>query len=113
MTTSRDFRAVELIFVYPRPRLSLEFHVNTVAVSRCSHLSHVVLKMKSFVLASLLASAAAFAPATQQRASTSLNEFCNGYVGGDSVEPMFIGETGSKNFDPAGFTTVGTIHSQL
>eukprot|EP00977_Amphora_coffeiformis_P011591 scaffold2782_cov182-Amphora_coffeaeformis.AAC.21 len=61
--------------------------------------------MKSFVLASLLASAAAFAPASQQRASTSLNEFCNGYVGGDSVEPMFIGETGSKNFDPAGFTT--------
>ena len=63
--------------------------------------------MKSFVLASLLASAAAFTPASQQRASTSLNEFCNGYVGGDSVEPMFIGETGSKNFDPVGFTTVG------
>lgn len=64
--------------------------------------------MKSFVLASLLASAAAFAPAQQSRASTSLNEFCNGYVGGESVEPMFIGETGSKNFDPLGFTTVGT-----
>ena len=63
--------------------------------------------MKSFVLASLLASATAFAPVSQQRATTSLNEFCNGYVGGDSVEPMWIGETGSKNFDPLGFTTVG------
>lgn len=65
--------------------------------------------MKSFVLASLLASATAFAPVSQQRATTSLNEFCNGYAGGDSVEPMFIGETGSKNFDPLGFTTVGVV----
>ena len=64
-------------------------------------------KMKSFVLASLIAGSAAFAPASQQRSSTSLNEFCNGYVGGESVEPMFIGETGSKNFDPLGLTEVG------
>lgn len=64
--------------------------------------------MKTCVLASLLASAAAFAPQKSSPASTtSLNEFCNGYVGGDSVEPMWIGETGSKNFDPLGFTEVG------
>ena len=62
--------------------------------------------MKSFVLASVVASAAAFAPVEQSRASTSLNEFCNGYVGGESVEPMWVGETGSKNFDPLGFTEV-------
>lgn len=62
--------------------------------------------MKSVVFASILASAAAFAPAQQSRASTSLNEFCRGYVGGESVEPMFIGATGSKNFDPAGLAEV-------
>jgi hypothetical protein len=63
--------------------------------------------MKNLILASILASAAAFAPAShQQRTSTSLNEFCRGYVGGESVEPMFIGATGSKNFDPAGLSTV-------
>lgn len=62
--------------------------------------------MKNVVLASVIASAAAFAPSQQSRASTSLNEFAKGYVGGDNVEPMFIGETGSKNFDPAGFTEV-------
>jgi hypothetical protein len=33
-------------------------------------------------------------------------EFCRGYVGGESVEPMFIGKTGSKNFDPLGLTEV-------
>mmetsp|Transcript_7200 Transcript_7200/g.9349 ORF Transcript_7200/g.9349 Transcript_7200/m.9349 type:complete len:202 (+) Transcript_7200:84-689(+) len=59
--------------------------------------------MKSTIIASLIASAAAFAPAQQSRSASALNEFCNGYVGGSSVEPMFIGKTGSKNFDPAGF----------
>jgi hypothetical protein len=64
--------------------------------------------MKSFVLASLIASAAAFSPATtSSRTTTSLNaEFCKGYVGGESVEPMFVGETGSANFDPLGFSEV-------
>lgn len=65
--------------------------------------------MKSVVIAvaSLLASASAFAPAQQgSRVSSSLNEFVRGYPGADSVEPMFIGETGSKNFDPAGFSEV-------
>ena len=62
--------------------------------------------MKTAILASVVASAAAFAPTQQSRASTSLNAFANGYVGGDNVEPMFIGKTGSKNFDPAGFSEV-------
>eukprot|EP00523_Entomoneis_sp_CCMP467_P010327 CAMPEP_0168738336 /NCGR_PEP_ID=MMETSP0724-20121128/10878_1 /TAXON_ID=265536 /ORGANISM="Amphiprora sp., Strain CCMP467" /LENGTH=201 /DNA_ID=CAMNT_0008785671 /DNA_START=55 /DNA_END=660 /DNA_ORIENTATION=- len=60
--------------------------------------------MKSAIFASLIASAAAFAPSQQSRSTTALNEFCKGYVGGDNIEPMWIGETGSKNFDPAGFT---------
>ena len=62
--------------------------------------------MKSVILASLMASACAFAPTPVARSSTSLNEFCNGYVGGAGPEPMFIGETGSKNFDPVGFCEV-------
>jgi len=64
--------------------------------------------MKAVILASLLTSAAAFAPSCSNVgvSSTALNDFCNGYAGADSVEPMFIGGTGSKNFDPAGFTTV-------
>jgi hypothetical protein len=65
--------------------------------------------MKSIIFASLLTSAAAFAPAssstTRTATATALNEeFCRGYVGGESVEPMFIGKTGSKNFDPLGLT---------
>lgn len=62
--------------------------------------------MKAVVLACLVAVSAAFAPAQQSRASFSLNEFCNGYVGGEGPEPMFIGAEGSKNFDPAGFCEV-------
>jgi len=69
----------------------------------------------------VVASASAFAPVQQTRSASALNdvaippeetpaaksasgEFCLGYVGGESVEPMFIGKTGSKNFDPFGFT---------
>jgi hypothetical protein len=68
--------------------------------------------MKTTLLACLVASAAAFAPATTKSSvtTTALNEFCRGYVGGDSVEPMFIGATGSKNFDPAGLTEVGVLY---
>jgi len=62
--------------------------------------------MKSVIIASLVASACAFAPASVTRTSTSLNAFAKGYVGGEGPEPMFIGETGSKNFDPAGFCEV-------
>lgn len=55
------------------------------------------------ITAALVASASAFAPAQQaQVSSTSLNEFANGYVGGEGPEPMIMGGT-SKNWDPAGF----------
>jgi hypothetical protein len=67
--------------------------------------------MKNALIYSLAAAtaASAFAPAAQQvsRSSTALNEFCRGYVGGESVEPMFVGDTGSKNFDPLKFSEVG------
>jgi hypothetical protein len=62
------------------------------------------------VSAALVASASAFAPAKDAGVSTSLNAFANGYVGGDNVEPMFIGKEGSKNFDPCGFTEVSEHH---
>lgn len=60
------------------------------------------------VLATLLASASAFAPSSSsvQRSSTLLNEFAKGYLGGEGPEPIFIGSTGSTNFDPAGFCEV-------
>jgi len=66
--------------------------------------------MKTAVLASLVASAAAFAPqqpaVKSSSSTTSLNEFCSGYVGGEGPEPMFVGDTGSKNFDPLKLTEV-------
>jgi len=60
----------------------------------------------AFATLALAASASAFvAPAPKSAATTTqLAEFANGLVGGESVEPMFIGETGSKNFDPAGLS---------
>jgi hypothetical protein len=65
--------------------------------------------MKSVVFASLVASAAAFAPPqhssrSSSTTSTSLNEFVRGYVGADNVEPMLFGS--SKNFDPLGLAEV-------
>jgi len=68
--------------------------------------------MKAAFLCSLVvASAAAFAPQQQRVVSstTALNEFVRGYVGGEGPEPMFIGENGSKNFDPAGLSEVGVV----
>ena len=62
--------------------------------------------MKSVVVASLLSSALAFAPSQQSARTSALKDFCNGYAGGDSIEPMFVGETGSKNFDPLGLSEV-------
>ena len=63
--------------------------------------------VKSILVATaFVATASAFAPAQSGRAATSLNEFAGGLPGGDNVEPMFIGETGSKNFDPVGFSEV-------
>jgi hypothetical protein len=62
----------------------------------------------------LAATATAFAPSQQQlllqqqqqQQTVSLSAFAKGYVGGDGPEPMFIGKTGSKDFDPLGFTEV-------
>ena len=66
--------------------------------------------MKSVILSTLLTSVVvAFAPSqqtTSRTSSSSLNEFVKGYVGGEGPEPMFIGATGSKNFDPLGLSTV-------
>jgi hypothetical protein len=65
--------------------------------------------MKAFLLASLAASAAAFAPQSAVvTSSVSVNGFANDYVGGEGPEPIFIGKTGSKNFDPLGFAEVRT-----
>ena len=62
--------------------------------------------------ASLVASASAFAPTQTARTttSTSLNEFANGYVGGEGPEPIpFSSQQSSVNWDPAGFTEVGLL----
>ena len=61
--------------------------------------------------ASLVASASAFAPTTTTSSTTSstsrLNEFANGYVGGEGPEPIpFSSQQSSVNWDPAGFTEV-------
>lgn len=60
------------------------------------------------VAAAFAASASAFAPQQQSKVSSTsaLNEFANGYVGGEGPEPIFIGG-GSENWDPAGLTEVG------
>ena len=64
--------------------------------------------VKSLLITSaLLASASAFAPAKTARTASSLNEFANGYVGGEGPEPMLIGGD-SKNWDPVGFTEVSS-----
>jgi hypothetical protein len=83
------------------------------SIKEIKHVNQSIATMKSAaVLASLVASAAAFAPAsTTVRSSTSLKEFAKGYLGGDGPEPMFIGATGSKNFDPAGFCEVRSCKS--
>ncbi len=54
----------------------------------------------------LAASASAFAPVSVNTKATQLNEFANGLVGGEGPEPMF---SGSKNFDPVGFTEVRSL----
>jgi hypothetical protein len=68
--------------------------------------------MKSVCLLFTLSavSVTAFAPVTSvvsKHGATALNEFAKGYVGNEGPEPMApIFETGSKNFDPAGFCEV-------
>jgi len=66
--------------------------------------------MAKFLLtvAALAGSASAFTPASSVKSSTSLNEFANGYVGGEGPEPIpFSGQTSSVNWDPCGFSEVG------
>lgn len=65
-------------------------------------------KFTAAILAASAATAAAFAPqASTSRTATSLNEFANGLVGGESVEPMpfrFDGKgKNAKDFDPLNF----------
>ena len=63
----------------------------------------------ALVLAALASSAAAFAPVSVSNAKTGLNAFANGYVGGESVEPMPFRpgpDKTAKNFDPCGLTEV-------
>lgn len=63
--------------------------------------------MKSAIFASLIAGAAAFAPVQTGRSASSLNEFANGLVGGESVEPMPFrpgNDKSAKNFDPLGLS---------
>lgn len=61
--------------------------------------------MKLAIAATLAASAAAFAPASQKRVNTAVGAFANGYVGGEGPEPMPFAPSGtSVNFDPCGFT---------
>ena len=69
----------------------------------------LLIKMKTAaILTAMAGSAAAFAPTSSVRSSTSLSEFANGLVGGEGPEPMPFrgGEKTSKNFDPAGFSEV-------
>lgn len=61
--------------------------------------------MKSFILSSLVAGAAAFAPAGQGASSAQLHAFADGMAGSDGPEPMPFtsGSRTSVNFDPCGF----------
>ena len=59
--------------------------------------------MKTALLATLLGSAAAFAPAQTGSASTSLSAFADGMVGGEGPEPMPGFRGSSVEFDPCGF----------
>jgi len=61
--------------------------------------------MKSFILSSLVAGAAAFAPAGQGASSAQLHAFADGMAGSDGPEPMPFtsGSRTSINFDPCGF----------
>merc|ERR1719329_133123 len=61
--------------------------------------------MKLAIASTLLASAAAFAPAsTSVNVNTAVGAFANGYVGNEGPEPMPFAPSGtSVEFDPCGF----------
>ena len=68
-----------------------------------------IITMTKFLLtiAALAGSATAFAPSSSVKLSTSLNEFANGYVGGEGPEPIpFSSQGSSVNWDPCGFAEV-------
>ena len=61
-------------------------------------------------IAALASSASAFAPAPSVKSSTTLNEFANGYVGGEGPEPIpFSSQGSSVNWDPCGFAEVRVL----
>jgi hypothetical protein len=67
-------------------------------------LKEIATMKTAFATLALAASASAFAPApVSTNKNTQLSEFANGLVGGEGPEPMF---SGSKEFDPVGFTEV-------
>jgi hypothetical protein len=71
-----------------------------------------MMKTISLIVA-LCASVNAFAPVALKQqviSTTARNVFANGYVGNEGPEPMApIFVTGSKDFDPAGFTEVSVL----
>ena len=64
--------------------------------------------MKLAIASTLLASAAAFAPAsTSVNVNTAVGAFANGYIGNEGPEPMPFAPGGtSVDFDPCGFAEV-------
>lgn len=86
----------------PRPADHLD-QLNTLSTN-----SKIATMKTAIATLALAASASAFAPASVHTKSTQLSEFANGLVGGEGPEPMF---SGSKNFDPAGFTEVRSLLS--
>lgn len=65
-------------------------------------------------IAALASSASAFAPVASVKSSTSLNEFANGYVGGEGPEPIpFSSQGSSVNWDPCGFAEVRIHHGRF
>lgn len=66
--------------------------------------------MKVILVSALAGVAAAFSPSTKPvQKATSLNEFANGYVGGEGPEPIPLLRSNSVNFDPCGFAEVSII----
>ncbi|KAL3788942.1 hypothetical protein HJC23_000226 [Cyclotella cryptica] len=65
------------------------------------------MKVTAAIIAATAAKASAFSSVPVGRSATSLNEFANGLVGGESVEPMPFrpgNDKSAKNFDPLGLS---------